>query len=137
MKQFRVEHYGVAVANPIEMAEWYKKVLGFEIALSGGDNEKSVAFIRPSGESTMIELFNLPEVSELSGTITHHLQFHIAFSSDDPDIDTDYLIENGASFIEKCPNKMTGDYLVVVRDPWGNTIQLVKRNGKRFNSSMV
>ena len=63
--------------------------------------------------------------------MSHHLQLHIALKSDDPDKDAEFLVSKGATFIEKCPIKMPGDNLVVLSDPWGNTIQLVRRSADK------
>jgi hypothetical protein len=52
---------------------------------------------------------------------------HIAFKSEDPEKEAEYLVSKGATFIEKCPITLPGENLIVLSDPWGNTIQLVKR----------
>lgn len=128
--KFSVEHIGIAVEKPIEMAKWYKDVLGFEIKFSGEDSEKAVAFITDADNKVMLELGKIPDVNPLHNSLSHHLQFHIALKSDDPDTDMKFLIQNGAKFIEKCPITRTDDYLVVLKDPWGNCIQLSKRGNQ-------
>jgi catechol 2,3-dioxygenase-like lactoylglutathione lyase family enzyme len=132
MSKFKIEHIGISVKEPVKMANWYKNVLGFKINLSANndDGDKSVAFISENENNIMLELYKLPEIPALSDSINHHLQLHIAFKSEDPEKDMEYLINNGAKFIEKCPVTMPGDYLIVLHDPWGNCIQLAKRNKK-------
>jgi catechol 2,3-dioxygenase-like lactoylglutathione lyase family enzyme len=132
MSKFKIEHIGISVKEPVKMANWYKNVLGFKINLSANndDGDKSVAFISENENNIMLELFKLPEIPALCDSINHHLQLHIAFKSEDPEKDMEYLINNGAKFIEKCPVTMPGDYLIVLHDPWGNCIQLAKRNKK-------
>jgi predicted enzyme related to lactoylglutathione lyase len=127
MKGYEIEHVGITVGKPIEMAKWYQEVLGFNIAFCAQDDEKAVAFITDSTGKVMLELGQIPGASPLADGITHHLQLHIALKSVDPDKDADYLVSRGATFIEKCPITLPGEYLVVLSDPWGNTIQLVKR----------
>jgi len=34
MKKFEIEHIGIAVKEPIKMANWYQDALGFDIKLS-------------------------------------------------------------------------------------------------------
>jgi hypothetical protein len=75
----------------------------------------------------MLELGKIPDVLPLTKGLSHHLQLHIALRSVDPDKDADYLVSKGATFIEKCPIQRPGENLIVLSDPWGNTIQLVKR----------
>jgi len=128
--KFSVEHIGIAVEKPIEMAKWYKDVLGFEIKFSGEDSEKAVAFITDADNKVMLELGKIPGLNPLYNSLSHHLQFHIALKSDDQDTDMKFLIQNGAKFIEKCPITRADDYLVVLKDPWGNCIQLSKRGNQ-------
>ena len=127
MKNFEIEHIGIAVENPIEMANWYRETLGFNIKFSAEDEEKGVAFLTDCTDKVMLELGKIPNVSPLADRLNHHLQLHIALKSEDPDKDAEYLVSKGAAFIEKCPIRRTGENLIVLSDPWGNTIQLVKR----------
>ena len=126
-KDYEIEHIGLIVKQPVEMGNWYQKVLGFKIAFSAQDDEKAVAFITDSSNKVMLELGKVPDVSPLANETTHHLQLHIALKSDDPENEAQYLVSNGAEFIEKCPITRPGELLIVLRDPWGNTIQLAKR----------
>jgi catechol-2,3-dioxygenase len=129
MKPFEIEHIGVTVKEPVKMAQWYKNVMGFDIKLSSSDDESenSVAFVADKNGKVLLEFGKVAGVEKLSSRINHHLQFHMAVKSDDPDKDMQYLVDHGAKFIETCPTK-PGDHLVVLYDPWGNCIQLVKRS---------
>lgn len=127
MKKNEIEHIGIAVEKPIEMANWYHETLGFNIKFSAQDEEKGVAFLTDSSDKVMLELGKIPGVLPLTRGLSHHLQLHIALKSDDPDRDAEYLVSKGAAFIEKCPIKRPGENLIVLSDPWGNTIQLVRR----------
>ena len=128
MKNYEIEHIGIAVEKPIEMANWYRETLGFNIKFSAEDEEKGVAFLMDCTDKVMLELGKIPNVSPLANRLNHHLQLHIALSSVDPDKDAEYLVSKGAAFIEKCPIRRPGENLIVLSDPWGNTIQLVKRS---------
>ncbi len=105
MKKFDIEHIGICVEKPIEMARWYHETLGFNIKFSAQDEEKGVAFISDGSDRVMLELGKLPNVLPLTEGISHHLQFHIALTCQDPDKEADYLVSLGARFIEKCPIK--------------------------------
>jgi glyoxylase I family protein len=128
MKKYEIEHIGICVEKPIEMANWYHEVLGFNIQFSAQDKEKGVAFLTDGSDRVMLELGKVPNILPLTKGMSHHLQLHIALKSDDPDKDAEFLVSKGATFIEKCPIKMPGENLVVLSDPWGNTIQLVRRS---------
>jgi glyoxylase I family protein len=128
MKKYEIEHIGISVENPIEMANWYHEVLGFDIKFSAEDEEKAVAFLTDGCDRVMLELGKVPDVLPLTKGMSHHLQLHIALKSDDPDKEAEFLVTKGATFIEKCPIKRQGENLLVLSDPWGNTIQLVRRS---------
>ena len=128
MKKFDIGHIGICVEKPIEMANWYRDALGFNIKFCAEDDEKGGAFLTDGSDKVMFELGKIPDVSPLAGGLSHHLQLHIALISEDPDRDAQYLVSKGATFIEKCPIKRPGENLIVLSDPWGNTIQLVKRS---------
>jgi predicted enzyme related to lactoylglutathione lyase len=128
MKKYEIEHIGICVEKPIEMAKWYHEVLGFNIQFSAEDEEKAVAFLTDGSDRVMLELGKVPNVLPLTKGMSHHLQLHIALKSDDPDKEAEILVSKGATFIEKCPIKRPGENLVVLSDPWGNTIQLVRRS---------
>ncbi len=87
------------------MARWYHKALGFNIKFSAQDEEKGIAFISDGSDSVMLELGKLPNVLSLTEAISHHLQFHIALTCQDPDKEASYLVSLGARFIEECPTK--------------------------------
>ncbi len=40
MRKFEIEHIGICVEKPIEMAKWYHETLGFNIKFCGEDEEK-------------------------------------------------------------------------------------------------
>ena len=128
MKRYDIEHVGIAVKEPVQMAIWYRDILGFNIKFSAQDDDLAVAFITDGGDKVMLELGRIPDVLPLTEVVSHHLQLHIALKSEDPEKDAEYLVSKGAGFIEKCPLSRPGDDLVVLSDPWGNTLQLARRS---------
>lgn len=64
MKRFEIEHIGIAVEKPIEMAKWYQEVLGFNIKFSAEDEEKGVAFLTDGSDKVMLELGKVPNCIE-------------------------------------------------------------------------
>jgi catechol 2,3-dioxygenase-like lactoylglutathione lyase family enzyme len=129
MKKYEIEHIGICVEDPVAMANWYRDVLGFNIKLAGQDEEKAVAFITDANNKVMLEFGRVPNVGPLYKKMDHYLQLHIAVKSDDPDKEAEYLVSKGATFIEKYPITLPGaEKMIALRDPWGNTIQLARRN---------
>ena len=123
-----IEHIGLAVTAPHSMANWYMKHLGFQMRFSGGNDEGGVAFISDPAQDVMLELFRNNVTPPMNWEGMAPLTLHFAFKSDDPLIDAARLVDAGATFLERntiTPNP--GDILILMHDPWGNVIQLVKR----------
>ena len=58
--KFDIEHIGICVEKPIEMANWYYDTLGFNIKFCAEDEEKGVAFITDGSDKVMLELGENP-----------------------------------------------------------------------------
>lgn len=126
MRNYQLEHVGIAVSDPKAAAQWYQRVLGFEILHLVVENESSNAFLRDGGGS-VVEFWQLRGVRSIVDDLTHHLQLHIALRSESPLEDAKYLMDQGATLVEIAPLAQNGDQTVALRDPWGNCIQLAKR----------
>ncbi len=125
----KLEHIGLAVPAAQAMADWYVQHLGFSARFRGGDDRDGVAFVSDPQQDVMLELISNPVVPPPDWKEWAPLTLHFAFRSADPLADAARLEAAGASFIERnarTPN--TGDILILMRDPWGNVIQLVKRS---------
>ena len=110
------------------MANWYVKHLGFTIRVIQGSDENGMAFISDPAQDVMLELFRNNVTPPITWEAMAPLTLHFALKSDDPLADATRLVEGGATFLERntiTPNP--GDILILLRDPWGNTIQLAKR----------
>lgn len=62
MKKYEIEHIGICVAEPIEMAKWYQETMGFNIKFSAQDEEKGVAFLTDGSDRIMLEFGKVPNV---------------------------------------------------------------------------
>ena len=123
-----IEHIGLAVTAPHSMADWYIQHLGFTLRRGGGSDQDGVAFIADPSQEVMIELFRNPVTPAMTWDGLAPLTLHFALKSDDPLADAARLVAAGATFIERnarTPNP--GDILILLHDPWGNVLQLVKR----------
>jgi catechol 2,3-dioxygenase-like lactoylglutathione lyase family enzyme len=123
----KIEHFGLVVPEPLSMAKWYEEHLGFQIKRSGGDNTDGVAFVADSSGQVMLELIARRDTRPLDFAAMPPLQVHLALLSDDPAADCDRLQEAGAVMLEDNLGRGSGDRLILLRDPWGMVIQLVKR----------
>ncbi len=125
-----IEHIGICVTAPISMGKWYRDNLGFRIIRSAGDDTDGVSFVIDGESNTILELGKLPEGPPLDGRSLLPLQLHIAIECEDPTTEAERLIDVGAELVGESPrNKYKGEK-ILIRDPWGYTIQLVNRENK-------
>jgi len=122
----KVEHFALQVADPIAMGDWYVKHLGCAIARAVGE-PTNARFLMDSRGSVMLEIYHNPKVSVPEYDKIDSLLMHFAFVSSDPRADRDRLIAAGAKLVEDVTTTPGGDQLVMLRDPWGTSVQLVKR----------
>lgn len=122
-----LEHIGLAVKKPIKTAEWYKKNLGCRIRFK---KDREVVFVSDKKNDFMFEWFPPSESAPLPG-IKKPLSLHFAFKSVNPDKDSEKLQKAGAKLISNCKNER-GDMLILLKDPFGNSLQLVKRGKNIF-----
>lgn len=106
------------------MADWYVKHLGCAVARTGG----APSFVRfLAAGPVLIEIYRGALAPALDFPALHPAQFHLAFVSENVKADRDRLLAAGAKIAEDCFTTPAGDELVMLRDPWGIALQLVKR----------
>ncbi len=123
----RIEHFAFNVEDPLAMARWYVDHLGFSIKRRVLQ-EPWAHFLLDESGSVMIEIYgNKSEpIPDYHGIPTATL--HLAFVCDDVGSERERLLAAGASAVS--PNVETlpsGDTMAFVRDPWGFTLQLIRR----------
>lgn len=121
----RIEHVACNVPEPVEAAAWYVRHLGMRIArYTGGPTE--IHFLADAAGASVIEFYRNPAAAVPDYAAMHPMQMHIAFLADDPDAAGAALVEAGA-VLEDTTDLPDGSRLVMLRDPWGVPIQLVRR----------
>jgi hypothetical protein len=91
------------------------------------DEPPYITFLAPADGGSMIELYANPRGEFLDYGRFHSLTFHIAFTAADIENDRQRLLLAGATADGDITTTAKGDQLAIVRDPWGNAIQLVQR----------
>lgn len=109
------------------MADWYVKHLGFSIARSCGEPSHA-QFIKDASGSVMVEIYRNPAASIPDYKNADPLLMHLAYLSNEPAKDRDRLVQAGAVTVDNLMTTPAGDAIVMLRDPWGVPIQLVKRS---------
>ena len=119
------EHLAINVSDPVAVAAWYVEHLGMEV-VRRGDPPVHMHFLADASRRAMIELYVNPAAPADIYRDLHPTQLHLAFTSVDPDADTERLVAAGATLVEHLYSP-DGSHLVMLRDPWGLAIQLAKR----------
>lgn len=128
----KIEHFALNVPDPEAMAAWYVEYLGMEVVRAEQD-EPYMHFLRDSSGTVLLEFYKNPpdEVPDYDGM--NPLQMHLAFVSADPERDKKVLIDAGARFVET-KHLSDGSELVMLKDPWGISIQLCQRGNPMLES---
>ncbi len=75
----------------------------------------------------MLEFYRNPRLPVPDYRSMDPLLLHVAFLSSAPAADRERLVAAGAKVVEDVTTAPNGDKLVMLRDPWGLAVQLVKR----------
>ena len=119
-----IEHVAINVPDPHGMVEWYIKEMGMKLLRQA---DETTYFIVDEKESTILEIYYNPAAPILEYKEMDPLMLHFAFLSDDLKKDTLRLVQAGATVYKELTVTKGGDSLVMLKDPWGISIQLVKR----------
>jgi uncharacterized glyoxalase superfamily protein PhnB len=125
--QLSVEHVAWQAQDPVAVADWYVKHLGFRIVRRNDDPART-HFIADASGKCVVEIYNNPAASVLDYRTMHFLQLHLAFQVADPTATRDQLLEAGCTIAEDVRTTPAGDILCMLRDPFGFAIQLCKRS---------
>ncbi len=124
-----VEHIGLCIDHPISVAEWWVAHLGFKFLRKLGTDDHGAAFIAdPHG--VVIEFGKLEEVPSLDLSRLQSIQLHFAMECNDPVQEAERLVKEGATSVGESPRNAYKNEKVIIRDPWGNCIQLINRQDK-------
>lgn len=121
----KIEHVALNVSEPLAISDWYEMHLGLK-AVKKMDQPPFMTFLSDDSGKIMIELYQNPNAEVLAFESLHPLMLHVAFVSESPAEDAQRLTEAGATKIsdDTLPD---GTRLIMLRDPWGLCVQLVKR----------
>ena len=122
----KIEHLAVNVEDPLEMARWYVEHLGFTVKRRVMDAPWA-HFLADDSGTVMIEIYGNREVPLPDYRAMHPGALHLALVSSDVPADVTRLSAAGATPEGEIQNLPNGDSMTFLRDPWGLTLQLVKR----------
>ena len=122
----KIEHVALQVSDPAAIADWYVEHLGCSIARSTGE-PLFIRFLLDGSRSAMLELYRNPRQPVPDYAAMDPILIHLAFLSDNVKADRDRLTAAGATIVEDVSTTPAGDDIMMMRDPWGLSLQLVKR----------
>ncbi len=113
------------------MADWYVANLGLHIVR---EVPGRMVFLADSEGVVVMELYTNRDAAQLELQKVEPLSLHIAFEVSDPATAAEELVRAGAS-IEVPVEQVGNDTMVMLRDPFGLPLQLVRRGEKMRRNS--
>ena len=123
---FRPEHFTMNIPDPVRKAKWLADNLGMKIIRQGGA-PTFTTFIADKNENTLLELFYNENYPLMDFKNTSYMALHYAFSTNNMEAVKSKLISAGASVIDDLKTVANGTQVFVLRDPFDQPLQFVKR----------
>jgi catechol 2,3-dioxygenase-like lactoylglutathione lyase family enzyme len=121
-----IEHIALNVPDPVRMTAWYVEHLALRVVRKL-DQAPFTHFVADHAGRVVLELYHHTRATIPNYASLEPLTLHIAFKADDVAAAQKRLLAAGATPAGEIVTTETGDVMTFVRDPWGVTIQLVKR----------
>ncbi|MBN1540580.1 VOC family protein [candidate division KSB1 bacterium] len=120
-----MEHVALNIPSAHRMAEWYCQNLDMKIVRSLGLFETT--FLADNGGRVVLELYSNPELPMLDHPSLHPSTLHLAFVVDDVAEIRNHLSAAGATVVQDIFTTDAGDEMMMLKDPWGVTLQFIRR----------
>lgn len=124
----KIEHFAINVKDPVAMAKWYEKHLGLTIVRQQ-DSGAFTHFLADDSGDVMLEIYCNPTDQVPDYANMNPLLVHLAFVCENPDEIRKNLEAHQATFAEEV-RLDDGTHLLMMRDPWGFSLQFCKRANK-------
>ena len=121
----KFEHFALNVPDAPTMSLWYESHLGLTVVRKM-EESPYMTFLADNSGTVMLEIYTNPKGETLDFNEFHPLAVHLALVSEIPTADKDRLIEAGATLFSD-EVLLDGSHLIILRDPWGVSLQLCKR----------
>ena len=122
----KLEHVALNVPDPQAAAAWYAENLNLRV-VKASSTGPFIQFLADE-DGSMLEFYNNPAGAVPDYQAMSPLTLHLAFTVEDISAAHQKLVSNGATLEGDVQTTAEGDQLVFLRDPWGVTLQLVKRS---------
>ena len=122
----KIEHVAFNVEDPAAMGRWYVEHLGFHIKRQITEPPYT-QFLADDSGTVMIEIYGNPNAPVPDYRQMNPFVLHLALVSHNVEADILRLTAAGAKQVGETQSTPDGDQLAMLQDPWGLTVQLVKR----------
>ncbi|MGC9347080.1 MAG: VOC family protein [Anaerolineae bacterium] len=119
------EHFALNVPDPRAMAEWYVEHCDLRV-VHGIDVPPYMRFLADVTGRVIMEIYHNPKAPVPNYAEQSPLVVHVAYAVDDIEATKSELLDAGATLFSE-EHQDNGSVLVMLRDPWGIPLQLVKR----------
>jgi glyoxylase I family protein len=126
LKGLYAEHYGLNVEDSRAKSKWLSENLGMVVVREGKAPGYGM-FIADSARNMMMELYHNEKDPALKFSDVDYMSTHLAFAVTDVPAVKAQLLAAGAHVAEEMKQLPNGDTVLMLRDPWGEPIQIVKR----------
>jgi catechol 2,3-dioxygenase-like lactoylglutathione lyase family enzyme len=120
------EHIALNVTDARAKAQWFVKNLGMTVMTEGKAPSYGM-FIADSGKNMMMELYQNTKFPVINFSDVNQNATHLAFMVPDIAAAKALLVAAGATVVEDILKTPGGDFVLMLRDPWGEPLQLVTR----------
>lgn len=119
-----LEHIGICAKDTIMLKDWYVKLFKLKTVY---DNKKEMpTFFLLMDDESMIEIY--PADYEMEAVTNKHQGIrHIAFGTDEIEIEYENLKDNNVEIVEELKTSPIGVKTVFFKDIEGNTLHFIQR----------
>jgi catechol 2,3-dioxygenase-like lactoylglutathione lyase family enzyme len=122
----KIEHTAYQVADPVALSRWYVAHLGLQIKRAQAESPFG-HFLADDSGTVMLEFYKQTHLPVPDYRSMDPLLLHLAFLADDVGTVRARLMTAGATAEGNVVRNAAGDEVAMLRDPWGLTIQLIRR----------
>ncbi len=122
----KIEHTAYQVDDPVALSRWYVDHLGLTVKRSQSASPFA-HFLADDSGTVMLEFYRQTHLPVPDYRSMDPLLLHLAFLADDLPAVRARLMAAGATPEGDVITNPAGDEVAMLRDPWGLTIQLIKR----------
>ncbi len=125
-KGLYAEHYALNVEDSRAKVQWLVDNLGL-VVMTEGKAPSYGMLVADAGKHLMMEIYQNTKFPVINFSDVSHNATHLAFTVPDIAAAKRQCVGAGATVVEDVLKTPGGDFVLMLRDPWGEPLQLVTR----------